>query len=240
MLTLSNETLAGLDALQIDRDVRSIADWLYSRFEPWFLQIGAGSHDVARSVRRIQQWSDVRALRRDKDIRMLALMSLTQGTFFHADPRFARTLDRAVRRFELDPDARLDGIYAAFEGWRREVVGPGGWRTVADRTAALLIDTAVIETANPDEITTHVLPAQAKWTGSAAQDLFLKLVVDEGRHRSLPTRRHHACHMAISTLIGYRWMTDPKLTCLAGLLSNESDPEAMAQGLAGRLTEHSI
>ena len=55
MLTLSNDTLARLDSIQIDRDIRGIADWLYQRFEPWFQGIGADPHDVARSVRRLQQ-----------------------------------------------------------------------------------------------------------------------------------------------------------------------------------------
>ncbi len=238
MLTLSNDTLARLDSIQIDRDIRGIADWLYQRFEPWFQGIGADPHDVARSVRRIQQWAQTKALRRNKDIRMLAVISVTQGTFFYSDPRFAAVFNRAARQFELDPDARLDGIFAAFDGWRQNVVGPDGWHGVAKRTAELLSDDSAMETARPAGIADHVLPAQAGWAGQAEHEQFLNAVVAQGQHHHLPTRRHHASHMALSVLLGYRWLDDPKLNSLAKLILQERDPDAMTRGIALRLTEH--
>ena len=237
MLTRSNDTSASLDAIQIARDVRCISDWLFGKFEQWFRQIGAGHHDVARSVRRIQQWSETRALRRNKDIRMLALMSLTQGTFFYADPRFAGTFDRVVRQFELEPDARLDSIYKAFDGWRREVVGLDGWTAIADRTALLLKDDAFLGIASPEDIVACVFPEQSSWVGEVEQKHFISAVIDQGRRMALPTRRHHACHMAISTLLGYRWTIDPKLTCVADHLLSEKDPVKASLGIAQKLTE---
>lgn len=240
LLTLSNETVARLDAIQIDRDIRGIADWLFDTFEQWFLQIGSERHDVARSVRRIQQWSETRALRRNKDIRMLSLMSLSQGAFFYADPRFAGTFDRVARQFELDPDARLDRIYKAFEGWRRQVAGAEDWAEVAGRTAALMEDIALLKGPSPDEIVARVFPEQPKWSGQSGQKQFVSAVIKEGHKLDLPSRQHHACHMAMSTLFGFRWVTDPKLTRFTDPFLKESDPVVMSRGMAQRLTEGGI
>lgn len=236
MLTLSNETLARLDGIQINRDINGIAEWLYGRFEPWFLQIGAETYDVARSVRQIQQWAEAKALRRNKEIRILAVMSVTQGAFLYSDPRFSTTFNRAIRRFELEPDMRIDGAFEAFEGWRKDVLGQDGWHTIAARTATLILNKPIFDSLGPAELVDHILPAQAAWIGATANTQFLKAVAADSRQRSLPTRQHYACHLALSVLFGYRWASDPKLVHFARHIQSQPDPDAMSKGIAMQLT----
>lgn len=238
MLTLSNDTIARLDAIQIDRDIRGIADWLHERFSHWFSGIGAELQDVALSVRHIQQWAETRALVRNKDIRMLAVMSITQGASFHLDPRFSKTFDKAARQFESPPDERLEGIYAAFEGWRKEVVGSEGWKGVSKRAAEVLTDSKISEMAAPEEIASYIFPEQGKWVGADAMRQFLIAVAKDGQQWSLPTKRHYSCHIVMSSLGGYRWLNDPKFVKLAKVFRNNSNPDEMAQGLAIKIMEH--
>ncbi|GLP88274.1 hypothetical protein [Tritonibacter mobilis] len=235
MLTLSNETIARLDSIQINRDINAIAEWLYGKFEPWFLEIGAKPHDVARSVRQIQQWAEVKALKRNKDIRILAVMSVTQGAFFHHDPRFSKTFNRAVRRFELEPDERINGVFEAFEGWRNNVLGKDSWGIIAQRTASLITNKSNFDHLTPAEIADRILPGQAAWIGTKAHKQFLWDVAADGAGRMLPTHRHLACNLALSVLFGYRWASDPKMINLAKKMKLEPDPNVMCEGVALQL-----
>ncbi len=236
MLTLSSDTIARLDQLSERRVLAAIADWLLSAFPAYFTRIGApGPEAVTGSLRIIQSWAADKALLRNKDIRMLGLMSLTQGVFFQKDPRFSAALTKTARQHELPPDERLDGIFAAFDTWRKEVAGLQPLDSMLQRAARLIAGEVPGALGSAAEIVDYILPGQAAWAGPKVHHRFMEAVLADGQRWALPTRQHFNGHIALSAFLGYRWMEDPKLAAFAAIIATDPDPRTMSARLSDAL-----
>lgn len=221
MLVLSTDTLERLGRLQVDRDIRDIAHWLYDSFTPYFDRIDADTNRIAKSVYHIYQWASERSLYRNKDLRFLAVMSMSQGIHLNRDPRFSAKLDRAIRQFEMEPNERITHIYATFKTWRNDVIGDAGFDSLMRRAADLIEGYGApghLGTSNYEQLQ-NMLPGQESWLAPGKSNDFFEGVARDLRLRHLPTETHMFSYALLSIVFGYRWIDDPKFETMAKIFN---------------------